>query len=384
MDFDVLPPTTAVTHPCAEPCAELLALRSESVELREYIHDVQRGSEVAQEMVIQQFQEVDRILTLLQSENALRKSLLDATDQLSIIYADRSGTVGLFNRGAENILGYSAAQVVGRRSLLEFHAPEELAAMERESGQSGVDGLIALARRGSMSRIEWSYVHASGRRIPINLSISAVRDQDEHVTGIVCSAMDITDIKATESALRASEARYREMSITDNLTQLYNARHFYAQLQDECERTRRYQRPLCVLVMDVDNFKSYNDTYGHLEGDRVLTRVGEIIRGCLRRTDSAYRYGGEEFVVLLPETALDSAAIVAERIRSRFALVVFEPRPGVFDRRTLSIGAAQLRADEQPTDLVRRADACAYQAKARGKNCVVLAEEADEPDPAPG
>lgn len=358
--------------PCGQSCDELRKVLQEAVALREHIQAVQRGSEVAQELVVKQFQEVDRVLSLLQSENALRKSLLDATDQMSIISADRNGLVSLFNRGAENILGYAAAEVTEHASLFSFHDAAEIAAVEQETGRRGIFALIALAQRGAVRGREWNYLTRDGTRVPVSLSISAVRDAEDQICGIVCSAIDISELKSTENALRASEARYRELSITDNLTQLFNVRHFYAQLEMETLRAKRYPHPLAVLVMDVDNFKSFNDSYGHPEGDRVLARLGEVIRSNLRNTDSGYRYGGEEFVVLLPETGLDGAGIVAERIRACFAAVEFTPRQGLIEHRTLSIGGAELAPGEDASGLVRRADAGTYEAKHGGKDRVVM------------
>lgn len=363
---------TGAPPSCAEPCSDLADLRQENENLTAHIRAVQKGSEVAQQLVVGQFQEVDRILTLLQSENALRKSLLDATDQLSIIYAELDGEVKLFNRGAENLLGYGADQVVNARNLLEFHLSEEIEAIERQTGVTGIQGLVALARRDLVHAREWHYVGKSGAPIPVKLSISPVRDDDDTVKGLVCSAMDITEIKAAELALRASEARYRELSITDGLTRLFNARHFHQQVEIEIERTRRYGPPLSLLLLDVDNFKSFNDTYGHVEGDRVLMRMGEVISRCLRRTDSAYRYGGEEFVLLLPETDLAGAQIVAERLRSLTAEQVYHPLPTVSEQRTVSIGGTEYQPGEAASSFVRRADACTYEAKHAGKNRVVM------------
>ena len=118
--------------------------------------------------------------------------------------------------------------------------------------------------------------------------------------------------------LRKSEQRFRELSITDDLTQLYNSRHFYHQLDEEIERTNRYRHPLSLLMLDLDNFKKYNDAFGHIAGDEVLATAGEILRDSLRKTDSAYRYGGEEFAILLPETKGEEALNFAERIRQAF------------------------------------------------------------------
>jgi len=103
--------------------------------------------------------------------------------------------------------------------------------------------------------------------------------------------------------LRKSEQKYLELSTIDDLTQLYNSRHFYAQLENEIERSNRYEQPFTLMMMDLDKFKMFNDTYGHVEGDYVLSRVGQVIKLCLREIDSAYRYGGEEFTIILPMTA---------------------------------------------------------------------------------
>ncbi len=103
-------------------------------------------------------------------------------------------------------------------------------------------------------------------------------------------------------ALRKSEQRFRELSITDDLTGLFNSRHFFDRLKAEVERTNRYGHPLSLLILDLDNFKKFNDTFGHIAGDEVLEKAGEILHRSLRKIDSAYRYGGEEFAIILPET----------------------------------------------------------------------------------
>jgi len=360
---------TASRHPVE---GELQTLRNENEQLRSHIHDVERSSEISRQLVIEQFQEVDRILSLLEGENALRKSLLDATEQLSIIYADCDGIIRLFNRGAENLLGHAAADVVDRKSLIDFHDAAELEAIGSYGGKAGMAALVAFARDGRARRSEWSYFNCHRQRIPVNLSISPVKDQDGQVIGIVCSAMDISELKQTEAALRASEARYRQLSITDGLTQLFNKRYLEEMLEQETTRARRYHNVLSLLMMDIDDFKSYNDRYGHVEGDHVLATAGRIIRKSLRGTDAGFRYGGEEFVVLLPETGLKGAQVVAERIRRVFAQQVFEPGRGVREQRTLSIGAAMLGPDETGSALIRRADQGTYRAKNEGKDCVVV------------
>ncbi len=191
-------------------------------------------------------------------------------------------------------------------------------------------------------------------------------------------ATNITKRKLAEKELRESEKRYMELSITDSLTNLFNSRHFYDRLQNEVERANRYSHPLSLLLLDIDNFKKYNDTYGHLEGNTVLTVLSDVIRNNLRHIDTAYRYGGEEFTVLLPETECESALLVAERIRQNFERVEFSPLPESRVHMTVSIGVGQYVAGESVTSFIKRVDACMYTAKRLGKNqinhaCPVLA-----------
>jgi len=167
--------------------------------------------------------------------------------------------------------------------------------------------------------------------------------------------------------------KLKRLSITDGLTKLYNSRYFYNQLKIEIDRTTRYQRPLSLLLLDIDNFKEYNDTYGHLEGDKILVRLGQIIKSCLRKMDSAYRYGGEEFTVILPETEGDEAATVAERIRSAVETEHFYPQkedePVAI---SISIGVTEFNWQEEIALFVQRADKAMYQSKQAGRNRVAI------------
>ena len=165
----------------------------------------------------------------------------------------------------------------------------------------------------------------------------------------------------------------QKLAITDDLTRLFNARHFYHQLQAEADRCRRYRRPLSLLLMDIDHFKRFNDTFGHLEGNNVLSRVGRVIQSRLRRMDSAYRYGGEEFTVILPETNGEEAERVAARISHAIAQEAFRPDPKkdpVYI--TISIGVAEYHSGENLENFVRRADMAMFAAKQEGRNCIIF------------
>jgi diguanylate cyclase (GGDEF)-like protein len=123
-------------------------------------------------------------------------------------------------------------------------------------------------------------------------------------------------------------------------------------------------------MLDLDDFKSYNDTHGHLQGDLVLQRLAHTIKRCIRKTDSAFRYSGEEFMVLLPESTLNKAIEIAERIRWEFSGEIFSPEPGTAIRKTVSIGAARFISGEKAQALLSRADRNMYRAKRGGKNQV--------------
>ncbi len=192
---------------------------------------------------------------------------------------------------------------------------------------------------------------------------------------------EIQQHEKTEAALRQSESRYMELSIKDDLTGLYNQRHFYHLLHAEIGRSERYERPLSLLMIDIDDFKQFNDTYGHMEGDRVLERIGGTILRCIRRTDLAFRYGGEEFTVSMPETPGDHAVVLAERIRTEFRAERFRPRPGLEESKTISIGITQYRPGEELRDFVSRADRNMYEAKRLGKDRIHVESQEAEASP---
>ena len=167
------------------------------------------------------------------------------------------------------------------------------------------------------------------------------------------------------------------LSVIDPLTELYNRRYFQQVLEKEFVRSNRYTSPLSVAMIDIDNFKSLNDTYGHQFGDEVLQVISSLFQDSLRKTDYVARYGGEELIAVLPETTISQAIIPLERLRSKIA-----ENPFMYDFKrikvTVSIGIAQNSFKYQTTDnFVNQADKALYEAKEKGKNRIELAINRD-------
>ena len=173
--------------------------------------------------------------------------------------------------------------------------------------------------------------------------------------------------------LRASVAQTIEMAVTDGLTGLHNRRYLDSHIKTLCDRAASRKRPLSVMLTDIDRFKSVNDTYGHDAGDRVLREFARRLRKNVRGIDLACRYGGEEFIVVMPDTDAQIAEMVAERVRSQIAATPFslgEEKPSLDI--TVSVGVSTLlRGNDTPEDLIKRADVALYEAKTGGRNRVV-------------
>ena len=216
---------------------------------------------------------------------------------------------------------------------------------------------------------EYPFLAKDGKILWVGQTVRMVKNNKGEIEffGVI---RDITARKQAEEALKESEKRYRKLSIIDDLTQLYNSRHLYNQLKMEIDRVNRYKEPMALILLDLDNFKAFNDAYGHIEGDQVLMRLGQIIKRCLRKTDSAYRYGGEEFIILLPMTICEDAVLTAERVRTEFKKEYFSPVPDKAIHMTLSFGVAHYKPQEEMKAFVHRVDQLMYQAKKQGKDRV--------------
>jgi len=294
---------------------------------------------------------------LRQAENTYRNIFLNS--QIGLFRTDiNTGLLLDANDAVAGFVGYP-----DRASLLAkpFNIAERY--IDPDDRQKMISVLQAT---GNFQNIEVRFRRNDGSIIWMRFSGRIVKEQG-WLEGV---SEDITERKKSEEALRKSEERYHELSIVDDLTTLYNSRHFYVQLKIELERSNRYEQPLTLLVLDLDDFKAFNDAYGHIEGDQALRRLGHVIKRCLRETDHAYRYGGEEFTIILPMTTSAAGAVTAERIRTEFKKEIFSPALGQQARLTISIGLAQYKPKEDGKAFVRRVDKLMYQGKKNGKDRV--------------
>ena len=177
--------------------------------------------------------------------------------------------------------------------------------------------------------------------------------------------------------INEAQRKLVELATIDDLTQLYNRRYFFERFNQEMERAKRYQRPLSCLILDIDHFKQVNDTYGHLSGDQVLIDIAQILKNNCRQSDLAGRYGGEELIILLPETDSPGAMIIAERIREMIEQHQTVDGRGEIIRVTVSMGVASLTGPElekmdKNERIVQYADDALLRAKKEGRNRIEI------------
>ena len=202
---------------------------------------------------------------------------------------------------------------------------------------------------------------------------SGVRGSVENLRSHQKSAVSQLSASHAEiERLKGELKRRQEEAIIDELTAIYNRRAFNKRLKEEIARLARYKTPFSLIIFDIDHFKRFNDTCGHLAGDEVLRTVAEVVGKATRQTDFLARYGGEEFAIIAANTSIQSAAVVAEKVREKVAEIQF-----VYDGKsisvTISLGVAECATRDSSASLIKRTGACLYSAKAGGRNKVCQA-----------
>lgn len=268
-----------------------------------------------------------------------------------IIAVNRAGVVVLFNHAAEQLLGYSSEEVIERLSITQVYATADQARQVKKQVCANPDRHI--------QGYETQIVSKGGRVIDIRLSARLILRDGEEV-GSIGFFHDLTET-------RRLELRLKQMSLTDSLTGLHNQRHFISVLETEMERAKRHQRPLTLICIDMDNFKAVNDVLGHLEGDNALRFTSQTIRHELRKTDMAFRYGGDEFMVVLLDTPREEAKVIGHRLKASFDkrwAKDWNPKQGC-PVVSVSMGIAEFDKSESIEGLIHRADILMYEDKKR-------------------
>ncbi|WP_303903092.1 sensor domain-containing diguanylate cyclase [Thiohalomonas denitrificans] len=261
---------------------------------------------------------------------------------------DFSGRLLRWNINLERELGYTS----------ETLAQMRLTDLAAESDFEAFVETFTAARAAGVS-IEVKLQTATGREIPYIINAMPI-DEPEHTrAAIVGVGMDISDRKSLEAELERRACH-------DFLTGLFNRHRFTEHLERELDRADRYECPVTLILLDIDHFKSVNDTHGHEVGDRALKHVASCLQNAVRSADVLARWGGEEFVILTPETQLDSGRTLAEKLRAELERAPFPPVGSI----TASFGIAEYQPREGADALLKRGDDALYAAKHAGRNCV--------------
>ncbi len=353
---------------------QLLAADKHRLELSELIATQKKVTSYGRELSLmeQQYEEAfsrANALTVTSEISRLELDQIFKTVAGCIILIDKDNNVIRANDAVSKLTGLMSSEIQGKKcfesSLCGCCHTSECPFSRIKGGETRVE-------------IEVQKALSNGEIAYYVITATPLRTFGPEFMGIVTSLTDITErVKAerslmeTKEALRISEEKYRQLSIVDDLTGLFNKRHLNVQLEVEILRALRHGRPLSLLLMDIDNFKHINDTFGHSQGDQVLAGLAKMVMICKRKSDMAFRYGGEELVVILPETSIGESANVAERIRRSCASLTFPVNSSERIIVTLSIGATQYVSGEDQHDFVTRADQHMYCAKKDGKNRVV-------------
>ena len=311
---------------------------------------------------------------LRESEERFRLIAENGSDVISLYSTE--GRLVYISPSCERVLGFLPEEMPRMAPFATVH-PQDYDRLQRHFSH--------LLRGEPVGSIQVRMLHKTGRHIWLEMMWRAVMDENGHVAQLQVSSRDITDSKQNERNLEDAQRKLRqqqdmlqdansklsELAALDGLTQLRNRRAFEERLEDETRRWRRHGNEVSLVLLDIDHFKSYNDTYGHPKGDEVLRAVGRLLRRSIRAADFAARYGGEEFAVILPNTNEAGSLVVAEQLRRTIAEATWEDRTI-----TASIGVATMSEEiSSPEQLVDAADRALYRSKLAGRNRVTAGVE---------
>jgi diguanylate cyclase (GGDEF)-like protein/PAS domain S-box-containing protein len=284
------------------------------------------------------------------SEARFKSLVQNSSDVMTVIGPD--STIRYQSPSVRRVLGYQPEELIGKRLLDMVHADDAVRVVNVLSEVDGHDASTVL---------EFRWRHRDGAWLHVE-SLCSDLSEDEEVGGIVMNTRDVSERKAFEQQLQ-------HQAFHDAVTGLANRALFRDRVEHALERQQRDDRPISVLLMDIDDFKTINDSLGHAAGDKLLTVVGERIRRCLRAADTAARLGGDEFAILLEDAGFSRAAEVAERIMRVLERPVHIGEKEVFVRASvgIAIGDQDRKGGRAAEELLRNADVAMYMAKSQGK-----------------
>lgn len=305
--------------------------------------------------VIKNITELKILEKKLRESEEVHRLLADNANDV-IWTMDLSGKFTYISPSVEKMRGFSVEEVM-HQSKEELLCPNSLVLMEK-----GLEDAIYYVQNNLPFKVFRDDVEQSckdGTTVWTDLTVSGIYDKDNHFLGMLGVSRDITERKMMEDEVR----RLTEL---DRLTQLYNRYKLDSVLKFEFERSRRSNSIFSVILFDIDDFKKVNDIYGHVVGDSVLKEFSEIIKSHIRIIDTAGRWGGEEFMIILPESSVDGGEILAEKLRVQINDYNFTTVGHI----TASFGVAGFDANISDIELIARADESMYKAKKSGKNCI--------------
>ncbi len=290
----------------------------------------------------------------------------DVLDNLydGVYFLDLQRKIFFWNKGAERITGYLAADVLGRRC-----ADDVLCHVDKQGRNLCRDGCPAAAvlKDGQRREAEVYLLHKNGFRKPVRTRVAPIEDASGRIAGV----MEIFSDDTSPENLRRRVALLEKLSSLDPLTHLPNRRSMEATIASRLAETHRYGVTFGVLFIDIDHFKSVNDTYGHETGDHVLRLVAKTLARSLRPFDLSGRWGGEEFLAVILNVDVAHLGVVAERVRALIAATRI-PLEDNYLSVSVSIGGTLARAGDSPETLLNRADQFMYRSKMEGRNRVHL------------
>ncbi len=312
--------------------------------------------------------EVDKLAVFVSDNTELKKnegllhrySQILATIHDPITYIDKNFHYQTVNEAALKIYGKTKDQMVEQ--------PVEEVVGEKIYKKAYLPHILNCLKGEKAHYQDW-FDYPDGVRRFMYMSFYPLFAKDNVVSGAVVNSVDVTKMKEMEEKLKL-------LSQTDQLTQIYNRVKFHDALNQEIARIRRYETDLSLIMLDLDHFKQVNDTHGHDVGDDVLVNLTLLVKECIRETDIFARWGGEEFMVLLPHTNLHNAAQLAERIRTHVEHNHFKTVGKV----TSSFGVTQFVLADNAESFIKRVDRALYKAKQKGRNRVVSAQAREKDD----